>query len=486
MGAVRYSTAVLLKVRRLPISILTLALVSFCLSTSARADTGFSREVAPILVKRCIACHGERVGQGGWRAHNYQFLMKAGASGQASVVAGSPERSRVFRLITEKNPQFRMPKGDDPLPPAEIASLKKWIAEGAKFDGPDPSVSIKSLLGARQHPAAPSAYRLPAPVLALAFVPGRPEIAVGGYNEVTFWNAVTGALVRRIGHLPQRIQAIAFHPDGKRMLVAGGTPGEYGEVSLVELTSGRRTVLDTFTDIVLCAAFSADGSRVAAGCSDASVRTYDLAANKPTWSARVHSDWVTSIGFSADGRFVASGSKDLTVKVYDAATGVLFTTYNGHNKQYGKYKGQFPVFAVRFEPDAPLAISAGAGPTIQIWDPVKAAQENGTAADMEERFAKESHARHIEHGFKQEVFALALRNGRLFAASGDGTVKQFDLATGKEVQVYKGLTDWVFALDVDPAGRRVAAGCYDGEIRVWNTVTGVCETRFVNNPGGRK
>ncbi len=96
----------------------------------------------------------------------------------------------------------------------------------------------------------------------------------------------------------------------------------------------------------------------------------------------------------------------MTVKVYEAQSGTLFTTYGGHNRQIGQYKGQAPVYGVQFEKGTPLAVSAGGGKWLQLWDPIKAAEENGTAADMEDRFSKQGSARYIEHGFDAEVFAF--------------------------------------------------------------------------------
>jgi WD40 repeat protein len=380
-----------------------------------------------------------------------------------------------------------MPKNDDPLSTEQIGLFRRWIAEGAKFDGADPAALLSALGGARTHPLAPAAYRMPVPVLAVALGPGGKEVFTAGYHEITVWNAETGALVRRLQRMPQRIQSLAFSQDGRQLLVAGGTPGEYGEVALVDPATGARTrVLDTFPDIALSAAYSADGRLVAAGSADAGVRVYELASAKRLWTSKVHSDWVTGVSFSFDGKYVASSSKDMTVKVYETATGSLFTTYNGHNRNFGKYKGQYPIYAVRFAPDQLLACSAGGGKAIQLWDPVNASKENGTAADMEERFAKESHARYIEHGFSQDVYALQVRGGQVFAASANGTVRQFDLATQKTVRTYAGHTDWVFGLDFDPASHRAVSAAYNGEVRVWNSDTGECVVTFKAQPGSRQ
>jgi WD40 repeat protein len=325
---------------------------------------------------------------------------------------------------------------------------------------------------------------MPVPVLALALAPGGKEVAVGGYQEVTVWDTTSGKLLRRLGHLPQRIQTLSFNRDGTQLLVGGGTPGDYGELALVEFATGRKIrVIDTFDDVVLAACFQNDGQRIAAGSADFTARAYEAAGGKRLWSQKLHSDWVTSVSFSADSRFLASASKDKTVKIYEAETGTLFTTYNGHNQILGKYAGQNPVYNVKFTADSPVAVSAGRGGWIQLWEPEKARDENGTAADMELRFRKVGHARYLEHGFQQEVFAMAVRGGQVFAASADGVVKQFALEALTEVRSYTGHHDWVYALDCDATGAKLATGGYDGEVRIWDTATGTCLTTFKAAPG---
>lgn len=453
-------------------------------ATSCKADVSFKNDIAPILLKRCTGCHGERANLGTYRAQTYQNLMKAGASGLAAVVPGKPTESTLFQRIITRVEPIRMPKSDDPLTSEQIETVRKWILAGAKYDGKDVTTPLKNLLGVRAQPIAPTAYRTVMPITALAFTPGGKEIAVGGYHEITFWNAQTGALVRRLPHLPQRIQALHYSKDGKTLLLAGGTSGEYGEVALLDAQTGARTALqDTFDDIVLAAAFSPDGKTVAAGGADASVRLYEVATGKRLWNTKVHGDWVTSISFSFDGRFVASASKDMTVKVYEVANGSLFATYLGHNRQYGQYKGQAPVYAVAFLSNSLTACSAGGGRWLQLWDPIKTQQESGSAADQEDRFVKQGHERYIEHGFTKEVYGLIAQEGHVFASSADGMIKEFDVSTLKEVRAYKGHTDWVFALDADVSSHRLVSGAYNGEVRVWDTQTGQCLLTFKAMPG---
>jgi len=455
---------------------------------SANAEVSFVREIAPIILKRCVGCHGEKINLGGYRANTFEYLMKRSGSGALPVKPGDPDRSALFRLISTTNSSLRMPKGDDPLTLSQVALVRRWILEGARYDGQDPRASLSAAIGPRSHPAAPAAYRAAQPVLALAFIPSSAGdmIAVGGYNEVTIWNSATDALIRRIGDLPQRIQSLQISLDGTKLLVAGGTPGEYGEADIVDLKSAAKPeLLGTYSDIALSAVYDKSGDRIAVGGADGAVSEYDAATHRRLWTSAIHSDWVTSVSFSADGKFVASASKDMTVKVHNAQDGSLYTTYMGHCRQLGDYKGQDPVYSVRFLPELPTAVSAGGGKWIQMWDPVKTKDEAGSAADMEERFAKQGHAKYIEHGLHPPVLALTVGGMTMFAASADGAVKQFNLNTLKEVRAYAGFTDWVYSIDYDPERHLVAAGGYNGEVRIWDTQTGTCVTSFVASIGVR-
>lgn len=424
----------------------------------------FSKEIAPIIQRRCAGCHGERTNLGEWRAHTFAALIKPGASGAAMITPGKPEASELYKRVAHKDPELRMPKSDDALSVQQVALVKRWIVEGAKFDGGSKTALLKTLLGPRVHPAAPASYRTPVPVLALAFVLGGKQIAVGGYNEVTLWDVETGKLVRRIGGLPQRIQSLQVSKDGKLLLVGGGIPGEYGEVALVELATGKRRVLDTFGDLVLTARFNTDETRIAAGGAEASVRCYNIKNGERLWSMSVHADWVTSVAFSGDGKYVASASRDHTVKVYEA-DGTLYTTYGGHNRQIGQYRGQDPVYGVCFT--GSTALSVGGGKWVQQWEPEKAKAESGDAGDMEERFFKQGHARFLAHNCEKEIYQLSLKEGQVFTLANDGIVKQLDLASQKEVRSFGQSGDFAFSLDADIAGQRVAVGSFDGVVRIY-------------------
>lgn len=92
----------------------------------------FEKEVAPILVARCLTCHGETDPRADLRLNTFGGIVQ-GCGGKL-VVPGNPNASMLVRRITASGNQ-RMPRGGDPLSADEIRRITAWIAGGAKFTG---------------------------------------------------------------------------------------------------------------------------------------------------------------------------------------------------------------------------------------------------------------------------------------------------------------------------------------------------------------
>ena len=431
----------------------------------ARAEQNFVQDIAPIVVKNCIACHGERTALGGYRMHTLEAMMRPGASGRSSVAARDAEHSLIYSRMVTTDLDKRMPQGGEKLPPVMVTAIRMWINEGAKAPGVDPKVPLVKLMGPRSHPAAPATYSAPPPLAAVAFSPDGNTIATGGYREVLIWNRATGALVKRAGGLPERIRTIQWL-NGDQLVIAGGIPGEYGEAAVVSVRAGRRTgVLTTFPDVASSVAISPDGIRVAAGCADGSVVCVELATAKQLWTSKVHADQITGLAFSANGQFVASTGRDKVVKVYDATDGTLYTTYNGHNRNNGRYRGQAPVFAIA--PDAATGfVTVGGGQWIQTWNPEKAKAETGDAGDMETRFFTQGHTRYAEHGLIGDVFAMAIVGTTAYVAGEGGSIQKVSLASDEKSKEVGKQVDWVYGLAASLDGKWLAAVGFKGVLQV--------------------
>ena len=100
------------------------------------AAVSYSREIAPLLVKHCGACHGDRhsVPRGDFSVVTYKDLMLGGGLTR-TIVPGDPERSLIVHFIEGRRGEvFRMPLDAPPLTRAQIDLIRRWIAEGAKSD----------------------------------------------------------------------------------------------------------------------------------------------------------------------------------------------------------------------------------------------------------------------------------------------------------------------------------------------------------------
>jgi hypothetical protein len=89
---------------------------------SAFAKVNFVREVKPILELHCVRCHGED------RAFKSLRLDRRDRAMQA-IVARKPDESVLYLAIKTGF----MPLGADKVAPGELETLRRWIAEGARW-----------------------------------------------------------------------------------------------------------------------------------------------------------------------------------------------------------------------------------------------------------------------------------------------------------------------------------------------------------------
>ena len=64
----------------------------------AEAPVSFRQDIAPLLQRRCAACHGEDSAKGGYRLDTFQRMSKAGDSDLPPLVAGKTKDSEIYQL----------------------------------------------------------------------------------------------------------------------------------------------------------------------------------------------------------------------------------------------------------------------------------------------------------------------------------------------------------------------------------------------------
>jgi hypothetical protein len=444
-------------------------------SSAERAALGapkvsFSRQIAPLLAKHCFACHGPKTAEGDFQLHTFARLMKTGASEVPPIVAGKSAESYLLELVSSEDADLRMPKEASPLKTDEIELIRRWIAEGAAFDGPDQAAPIESYLPKPEHPAPPKVYPRPTPVTALVFSPDGELLASGGYHEILLWSTADGSLQRRLQNIAQRTHAISFSADGSSMAIAAGTPGRWGEVKLLNAQTGELVAdLGTMSDEVFDVAFSPDGSKLAACGADRTIRIYDVAERKELRRIEAHADWVMAVAWSPDGSKLASAGRDKAAKVIDAATGTVLVTYPGHDEQ---------VFDVVFSVDGEQVYSAGRGRELHRWS------TDGKSTSKSDVRKKETGP--IFGRTRGDIHRLILQGQHVLALSADGKLSAFDPAANDRrdaAVVYEGAPPQAFALAVHEPTKRIAVGGYDGRVAIYQAGDVAPWRVFVAAPG---
>jgi len=237
-----------------------------------------------------------------------------------------------------------------------------------------------------------------------------------------------------------------FSPDGST--IASGSIDQTVRTWGAVATESPSDVLAGHAGGVYSVAYSPDGSLLATGSFDGTAALWDSSGRKIR-SFEGHTDYVHCVAFSPDGTLLATGSADHTARVWNVATGALVATIDGFDER---------VFTLAFAPDgASLAVGCFDG-TIRIWD-----------------VASRANARTLRVDPAGSVECVAYSpDGSLLAAGGESkAVELFDTRTGMPVGVIEGHDDWINSLAFSPDGTRLAtAGSYsDTTVAVWDVAS---------------
>jgi WD40 repeat protein/tRNA A-37 threonylcarbamoyl transferase component Bud32 len=322
-------------------------------------------------------------------------------------------------------------------------------------------------------------------ILCVAVSPDGKTIASGGVdNAVRVWDAATGDARHVLTAHTGDIVAVAFSPDGETLATAGTD----GKLVLWDTATGRaRQTLDSLC-LAKSLAFAPDGRVLYAGHRNGGVTHWTVATGTVarTVPPSGSNDRPICLAVTPDGRTLAAGGLDGKVVLRDGVTGEPRATLWEHTTGIG---------AIAFAADGKTLAAAGGG-KLMLWDVatragrVLAERDAGggclafdptgrTLASGNDALrlwdVKTGAASHTLVGHYHLVRGVAFGPGgtTLTSTSWDGSVKQWDVATGADRTPRRdGPTASLGGVAVSPDGRAVAAACQDGSVHVWDVATG--------------
>lgn len=162
------------------------------------------------------------------------------------------------------------------------------------------------------------------PLALVAFSPDGTTLAASGYvgTSVWLWSTTSGEplLVIPDPLAGYGLQAIAFHPQGRLLAVAGidwlATSGSTGAISIWDLKT--RSKINSLPEGSMSIAFDPRGHRLAASTRDCSIVVYDAVSFELQTELIGHDGAIDCLAYSPSGDLLASGD-DETIRFWNDA-----------------------------------------------------------------------------------------------------------------------------------------------------------------------
>lgn len=303
-------------------------------------------------------------------------------------------------------------------------------------------------------------------------------------GKVKTWEAGTGKLITEI-NFGSGVSYSEFSPDGKYLLTLFTIHREI----IVSNIKGEfvAAIRKAHKDWVNSAHFSPDSKSIITSSSDRSIKRWNV-ANGILTDSLVVEERCAEAAFNKDGKYII-GAVGNTIRVWESAGGKLSYTLRGRSHAYA---------SARFSNDEKFIVTAAENGPVNIWS----VAEGRLITTLQKRFSKTSCAVFspddkmilvcsyneapelwdafsgvLIKKFQTPTTAAAASfspDGKtiLFLPPSSKTAKIVSANDGKEILEIKGHREDLWSAVFSPDGKNIATGSWDKTVKIWKTTDG--------------
>jgi WD40 repeat protein len=322
-----------------------------------------------------------------------------------------------------------------------------------------------------------------------------------GEPLATFGGIKAGdSIERRTEALAMPVRSVSWSPNGSTLAAGFGD----GTVRIWGTTLGEPFItLQGDTRSVSSVSWAPDGSKLASASGGDIVRIWDVGSGETLTTLQEHTYRAASVSWAPGGSKLASVSYDNIVRIWDAVSGDLLTTLQDRTDGAN---------SVSWSPDGSKLATISDDDTVRIWDVgsgnllttsqgrTDGANSVSWSPDGSKLvFASSDNTIHIWDAMSGETLARLQGHtdriwsvswspdgSKLASASDDKTVRIWDTVTGEPPTTLQGHTDGVWSVSWAPDGSKLASGSGDNTVRIWDAGRGETLTTLQNSYGVKR